>query len=276
MARESIETFIPLFKGSIVTIDDCGRALLNPAVAIVSDFDHTIIDTTQYHRTSFTRAVESQIGQPIELTEDFIVSRLRGREGTEVCQVLHDTYGQGSTPELVTNALTARRMILADLVLEQPNLGSLIPGVASFVRQLRSYQRVAGISTQSPDIFPQQLLQCTLIDDQPMSDVFPSHAIVGETTLAEKAQAIARYEGYTPSLAKPNSYSVELAASLISGQSHEGIIYFGDSDIDGKTVAGREGFVGVLVNQKRAADLSLQFSEYPNIIVVESLEELTK
>ncbi len=249
----------------------CRDYLSDPEIALVSDLDHTLLDTSIPHRESFTQAVQTQLGRTFELTPEFVVANIRGRSGPEIIRVLHHNFGDGYDDALIAEGLTLRNKVLVDLA--GKGTVPLIPGVETLVRQLRGHNRISGIATQSPDLFAQRLLEQAVVDNRPLVDVFPANAIVGETSLVQ-ALSSAQNGTTLEDIAKPNPFSIKLAAQRALYRGTSPILYIGDSPIDGQSVAGKSGFVGILVNKAKRAELANQFAGSPNIIVLESLEEL--
>lgn len=266
-----------VFKGpNKISLRECRDILEDPRCGAATDFDHTAFDTSSFHRDSFTLAVGQQLGKVIKLEREYILQKLRGQSGPTVVTRLHEDYGNGATPKIIAEALAMRGQVLADMVTADADLSSyFMPGVPNFIRHLRRVNRSLGISTQSPDAFVNRFLEGAKVDDHPVTDVLPTYAVVGETSLERYQQDLTCDCTKPPVVCKPNPFTIRLAARMAGANFDSRIFYSGDSEVDGKSVCGREEFVGVIVNDtNKASNLDDEFREYRNIVVIKSFEEL--
>lgn len=247
--------------------------LLDPTIPKVFDFDDTIGSTSRLQRQSVVMATGA-MGLTIALTPEYGITHLRGKAGPEIMAIVLRDFGGITDPKLIAQALALRNKALVQLAEEIEDPISLLkPGVEDIVRLLRETGQKAAIVTQSPEAFVRKLLERITVDDISITDVFDSSLVIGET-LIERADTRLRRD---VSFAKPNPVSVNHAAHRIL-RKHDKALYVGDNDVDARTVAGREGIVGLIVNDDPAKRerLRREFYSYDNIFVLSSLEEVVE
>lgn len=255
----------------------------------VFDFDETLFRTSAFHRRSFDLVLETLgVRDPIPRS---YVSLLRGKIDWEVFHVLFSIargMGPESTeamPTLPAMVEGLERMFHGTSLQEQisfcveirrdflfrsleAGLPEQVPGLDTLVAWLRKTELVCGIATASPERFVHEV-----IARSGMVDVFPSHLVVGSTTLEQEEARHDYARGY---LAKPHPFSVYLAAQRVRaaiGVEAEGspFVYIGDSMTDCLLLDGCHDITGIIVNKERRAEFS---SRFPALTFIDHLGEL--
>lgn len=252
-----------------------GEMLRSPNVAVVLDFDHTIADTSDFHNRSFGKALKD-VGRSFEITPDFAEKKLRGKSDGEILSILLEVSG-GVDEDLLLRAVRVRKKYLEELLLGEDDLFSyLIDGIPALVRYFRNHQKKIGIASASPDKFVRGFISRSFVDGISIADVVIPEAIVGGTTVRNIHKALLSSGENTPSLDKPNPFSITLSASRVDGHGNDNrpILYVGDGKVDALSVKGRNNMVGLIVNVKDRDALSGEFAGYNNIAVVGSVLEV--
>ncbi len=237
--------------GSLDTLRDM---FYDPDVTFVSDFDHTLAETSDLHSASFNATMEQVTGSTIKYTQD-LVQKLRGKSPARVLQVIHRELGLSelSAKELL-GACALQEEIITDLMRDDINpIDRLMPGVHSLVQMLVERERRSGIATQSPESMLYEFFRRIDSEALPIRQAFPSRAIIGQDQLRSEH---ARHPQIRHSLCKPANYSIYLAARIVGRPEHYPILYAGDGREDALAAQFSPEITGLIVisdDNKRAA-----------------------
>lgn len=254
---------------------DIREMLKSSGVSVVFDFDHTIANTSSFHKQSFQVALEG-VNRSFDIMPDFIKKELRGKSDEKIIEILLSVSG-GVDEDLLSRAISAREKCLEELVLNVIDLSSyLIEGIPELVEYLRNHHKRVGIASASPDGFVSEFIKKSFVGGKSMADVFVPDAIVGGTTVRVIHQALLSSGVSAPSLNKPNPLSIILSASKVGGYKDDNypILYVGDGKVDALSVRGRYNMTGLVVNARDSDELSGELVGYRNIVVVRSLQEV--
>lgn len=244
-----------------------------PYVSLVFDFDHTLFNTSNFHRKSFQGAL-SILGRSLDITPE-LGAELRGKSDEEILEILLDVSG-GVDSALVLQAVNEREKILRQMVKTDGDLTTyFMPHIPDVIRSLRMCEKKSGIASASSDGFIQEFVTRARVDGKTINDVFIPDAIVGGTTVRIIHQSLLSSGVNTPSLNKPNPLSIILSASKVNGHMDDTcpVLYVGDGEVDALSVRGRRNMTGLIVNARDNDKLLGEFAGYGNIAVVRSMNE---
>lgn len=221
------------------------KFLCNNELTIVCDFDHTIVNTSFFHKTCLAEIMKEFQIQNKDL------SHLRGKTEFEIWSEIQKIFSQKIT---FLDFVNRRSRILEKLVNENKKIVEVIPGIEILIREMRIKKYQSGIATNSPERFVNSMLSKIMVDKKPISDVFPSNKVVGICTLINKA----RYPEEVNKLLKPNPLSVFMAAGLEKETTHP-IIYIGDgvSDIELLNHPLSQNIVGIIINDNLSGRINV-------------------
>lgn len=212
---------------------------------IVCDFDHTIANTSFFHK-----ACLAKIMQEFQI-QDKDLSHLRGKNEFEIWSEIQKISGQKIT---FIDFVKRRSGLLKKLTEKGSEKIEVIPGMELLIRAMRVKKYQSGVATNSPESFVNAMLSKIMVDKKPISDVFPSNKVVGICTLINKASCPEEAN----KLFKPNPLSVFMAAGLEKETTHP-IIYIGDgvSDIELLNHPLSQSIIGVIINSNLGGRLKV-------------------
>lgn len=256
---------------SKITPLEIGEMLKSPYVLVVFDFDHTLFDTSGFHRKSFQETLYV-LDRPLVITPD-LGATLRGKNDEDILRILLEVSG-GVDDSSLERAVKEREKVLRQLVeLEQDLSCYFMPEIEDLIRSLRVNRKKVGIASNSPDGFVKEFVTRVNVDGKSISDAFVPDAIVGGTTVKSIYNALS-VDDNVFSLNKPNPFSIRYSASKISGEQEFPILYIGDGRVDALSVRGRKNMVGLIINEKEQGVLSGEFDDFGNILVAGSIKEV--
>ncbi|OGZ23875.1 MAG: hypothetical protein A2896_02910 [Candidatus Nealsonbacteria bacterium RIFCSPLOWO2_01_FULL_43_32] len=210
---------------------------------MVCDFDETLVSTGPIHRQSFETITRRKIS-------DALAKNLRGKSDTEILRIL---IPLGADLE---NLLEERQKLLTEIAILVDVEKLKKPGLDEFVTWLRAEELKCAIASSSPNEFVK-----TIIKNLGIEDVFP--VAIGASVITKEEEKRKLPKG---SLAKPNPFSVDLAAEKMSQDGK--IIYLGDNEIDCLTCC-QGNFLGIIVTgNKELAE------KYPTMVFRNNLKEV--
>lgn len=246
--------------------------LISPDVLTVFDFDHTLFNTSSFHKESFHGALRA-VERPLEITPE-LREKIVGRDDEYAFGILLGATGEFDKT-LILRAINEREKILKKMVEASGDLTVyFMKGIPDVIRSLRASGKKVGIASASPDSFVQEFVTRVNVDGTSISDVFGPEAIVGGTTVRSIRNALS-VNGDVPPLDKPNPFSIVYAAERANGKLAYPILYIGDEEMDALSVRGRDrDIVGLIVNEKKHDILRKEFEIFKNIVVVKSVLEV--
>lgn len=254
-----------------ITPLEIGEMLKSPYVLTVFDFDHTLFNTSGFHRKSFQETLDA-LERPLVITPD-LGATLRGKSDEDILRTLLESSG-GVDDSLLEQAVKERQKVLRQLVeLEQDLSCYFMPEIQDLIRGLRVNRKKVGIASNSPDGFIHEFIKRANVDGKSIDDLFIKDSIVGGSTIRAICNALA-VGNDIHSLNKPNPFSIIYSASNINGEEQSPILYIGDGRVDALSVRGRKNMVGLIINAKEQGILSGEFAGFGNILVVDSIKEV--
>src|SRR3989338_6017344 len=226
----------------------CGL-ILDPNSTLVFDFDDTIAKTSPFQRQAIQGIVEANSGLKLEIDHEFAMQHLRGKQPDEIFRIVYRNYCNINDEELIMLSVEQREDALVAQVLNASELNSsLMFGVDTLIRKLRTARKQAGIASHSGDKFIKAFLEKAMIDGTPIADVFPATTIVGGETIRRVATEVNTSESSEITLYKPIGFSIYAAACAIDKKLPNAILYIGDSKIDLQSSMGRVDMIGLIIN----------------------------